>query len=113
MDAELPVVCRLERDQEVNTPCFFAKRDVGLVDAGAGWAKWMSVLGLIPETLVPPVNGIRRYRVRLWALDLDQPHVFHHGSCTEGTPLGHWDCEFDWDFEGLGWQEEEPPTGTM
>ncbi len=108
---ELPVVCRLERSQEPDTPCFFEQREVGAINRGAGWTKWVSVLGVIPETLIPPITGMRRYLVRLWALDLDQSYTFKHGRCTQGSPLGYWDCEFDWNYGGAGWQEQEPSDG--
>lgn len=107
---EWPVVCGLEGKQEAETPCFFAEREVGSIDEGVGWSKWVSVLGIIPETLVPPRGGMRRFRIRLWALDLDSTYAFRHGRCVEGTPLSHWDCDFDWQCKGIGWQEQEGQT---
>ncbi len=99
------VVSSLEDFQETDTPCFQDRQEVGTVERHQGWSNWTSVLTVIPETLVPPRKGRRRYRVTVLAYDVALPPTVRHGFLVDGEPLASWSHEFAWEHEGDGWQE--------
>jgi len=99
------VVSSLEDFQEPETTCFQDRQEVGLVERNQGWANWTSVLTVIPETLVPPRKGLRRYRATVLAYDVALPPTVRHGFLLDGKPLASWSHQFTWKHEGDGWLE--------
>lgn len=101
----MAVVSSLEDYQESDTTCFEDRQELGVVQLNQGWFSWTSVLSVIPETLVPPRKGDRRYQVNVVAYDIDRQPTVRHGFLLNGEPLATWTHEFGWKHETDGWQE--------
>jgi uncharacterized tellurite resistance protein B-like protein len=101
----MAVVSSLEDYQESDTTCFEDRQELGLVQVNQGWSSWTSVLSVIPETLVPPRKGDRKYQVNVLAYDVDRQPTVRHGFLLDGEPLATWTHEFVWKHESDGWQE--------
>jgi len=101
----IAVISSLEDFQESETTCFQDRQDLGVVKLNQGWSNWTSLLSVIPETLVPPRKGDRKYRVSVLAYDVDRKPTVRHGFLLGGEPLATWTHEFSWKFESDGWQE--------
>jgi hypothetical protein len=102
----MAVVSSLEDYQESDTTCFEDRQELGVVQLYQGWSSWTSVLSVIPETLVPPRKGDRKYQVNVLAYDVDRQPTVRHGFLLDGEPLATWTHEFVWKHESDGWQED-------
>jgi hypothetical protein len=101
----MAVVSSLEDYQESDTTCFEDHQELGVVELNQGWSSWTSVLSVIPETLVPPRKGDRKYQVNVLAYDVERQPTVRHGFLLDGEPLATWTHEFVWKHESDGWQE--------
>jgi tellurite resistance protein len=101
----MAVVSSLEDYQESDTTCFEDRQEFGVVQLNQGWFSWTSVLSVIPETLVPPRKGDRKYQVNVVAYDVERQPTVRHGFLLDGKPLATWTHEFAWKHESDGWQE--------
>jgi|GEM_PF-613615 len=101
----MAVVSSLEDYQESDTTCYEDRQELGVVQLNQGWSSWTSVLSVIPETLVPPRKGDRKYQLNVLAYDIDRQPTVRHGFLLDGEPLATWTHEFVWKHESDGWQE--------
>jgi tellurite resistance protein len=71
-DSELlPVVSAIEAFQEKESAVFQHVIEIGPVEPNQGFFRWVRVGGVIPEILVPPKGGIRKLKIVVRMVDLD------------------------------------------
>jgi len=102
---EAPLVSRLEEHQEPDSTCYLGVLDIGDMDSGQCWLAWTSILPIIPETLIPPVRGVRDLEVIIRLCDIDALPTVSLGQVESGAAVHEWRQAFQWTFAAEGYSE--------
>lgn len=100
-----PVLCTLDRFQEPETICYGDRVKVGQVMPDYGWVDWQGILNVIPEALIAPRIGLRKFRVFVLAFDSLAAPTLRNGFIIDGAPLTGWFHDFEWKVENEGYLE--------
>jgi len=101
------VLCPIEIFQEPHSTAFQIRTEVGSIGPGQGTVEWTKVGGVIPDFLIPPRKGVRKFRVTLRLVDVDNEPTILLGGCEPGHPGLLWQSwqDFEWDISDPGYEE--------
>ena len=74
-----PVISALDIFQEPDSVAYQATTDIGRIDEGMGFVKWVRLGVAIPEVMEPPYSGKRKLLAIVRVIDLDNPPKIAHG----------------------------------
>jgi len=99
-----PVLCLAEQLQEPKSICYQDHRDLGEMNPGAYMPDWTEVSNLVPEALVAPTSGLRKFAVFLNLHPTGDSVVIDRGFVVKGEPLVTLSKEFEWDVKHEGYK---------
>ena len=107
-----PVLSLVEQFQEEHTTCYQQIVEAGVAGPNEGYNSWVRVGVIIPDILLPPVGGNRKLKVALRVINLDNPPKISMGVGGKGHAGVHgiYVKNFEWHFDGKGYQEEAADT---
>lgn len=103
-----PIVCYLDEFQEEHSVCYQTSVDIGRCEPNSGYIKWVKVGVVLPEIMQGPHSGLRKLRVLLRLVDINDPPLIENGFHTKGNASGIiWSQSdnFTWNMTEKGYVE--------
>lgn len=104
-----PVISALDDFQEPDSVAYQASTDIGDIEVGMGFVKWVRLGVAIPDLIEPPYGGKRKLVAIVRVIDLDNPPDIEQGFHTENDPgiLFQSSLRFEHEFLEKGYVEAE------
>jgi len=102
-----PVISVIEGFQEEGSIIYQHGCAIGEIEPDQGFVQWVSIGVVIPDILEPPFGGLRKIKVIVRMINLDDIPDIQHGLHDEDDPGILWQAslDFDYEFEDKGYEE--------